>query len=55
MFPDPVKQPRYVRELLLQGCEEVLRRAGFGPLTAASPTSKIVEAGAYTRPLFGST
>ena len=30
MFPDPVNQPRFVRELLLEGCHEVLRRAGFG-------------------------
>jgi hypothetical protein len=42
MFPDPVNQPRFVRELLLEGCHEVLRRAGFGGeqiTTAAAATA----------------
>ena len=42
MFPhDPVKQPAFVRELLLEGCHEVLRRAGFGGTAASNLSSGV--------------
>lgn len=54
MFPDPVNQPRFVRELLLEGCHEVLRRAGFGG-TASTVTATAVNTAEYGLLALGGT